>query len=119
MGGTKAKAPSPASDVDRIMAKIEHDNRVLAELDKSRAASKSMCCVMPGFLSTLSPPRPAYNKLYIFHICIYKCSISLSLSVYFFALLGGLFSGSLVSVCLLYALLALLCPSGGVSLSVV
>jgi hypothetical protein len=36
-GGSSSSSSHHHSDIERIMAKIEQDNRVLAELDKSRA----------------------------------------------------------------------------------
>ncbi len=44
-------ASSSGSDIERIMAKIEQDNRVLAELDKSRATISKFS--NPGVLSSL------------------------------------------------------------------
>ncbi|XP_054290498.1 peripheral-type benzodiazepine receptor-associated protein 1-like isoform X8 [Macrosteles quadrilineatus] len=36
-GATVAYPPPPTTDIDRIMAKIDQDNRILAELDKTRS----------------------------------------------------------------------------------
>ncbi|XP_013144153.1 PREDICTED: RIMS-binding protein 2 isoform X2 [Papilio polytes] len=37
-----APAPQPASEIERIMAKIEQDNRILAELDHTRSTTHGM-----------------------------------------------------------------------------
>lgn len=42
----QSQGPATSSEIDRIMAKIEQDNRILAELDKTRSTIGKFKCIV-------------------------------------------------------------------------
>ncbi|KAL0267033.1 UNVERIFIED_CONTAM: hypothetical protein PYX00_009410 [Menopon gallinae] len=67
-GPSQRPLPADSAEIDRIMAKIEQDNRVLAELDKTRATVSGFPTPgselsRQGALSSLGPTVPGVSNL--------------------------------------------------------